>query len=275
MPTGARKITGYSDISEQVLAQESIIRSVSNLDVEGTPGTTQVSVYVHSLATVADYVPGTGVSLTNDGSSYVVLTTLKEKAVNELLDGYTVDTAPADLVVSRFQAGVSALGEQVDTDALILMESGGTELVAVGGAKPVAGTIYADILALKKAIDDTKAPRRERSLLINPEMESLLLNVDSKVILNTDRGDRILQEGWIGRVAGFDVFGTTLLPSGTNMIALQKRGFAYRDSWKVAPVIQSLAGSGTYIGDSAVQGRMAYTYGVIRATLIQVNNGAA
>jgi len=275
MPTGARKITGYSDISEQVLAQESIIRSVSNLDVEGTPGTTQVSVYVNALATVADYVPGTGLAVSNDGSSYVVLTTLKEKAVNELLDGYTVDTAPADLVVSRFQAGVSALGEQVDTDALILMESGGTELIAAGGAKPTAATIYADILALKKAIDDTKAPRRERSLLINPEMESLLLNVDSKVILNTDRGDRILQEGWIGKVAGFDVFGTTLMPAGTNMIALQKRGFAYRDSWKVAPVIQSLAGSGVYIGDSAVQGRMAYTYGVIRATLIQVNNGAA
>ena len=275
MPTGARKITGYSDISEQVLAQESIIRSVSNLDVEGTPGTTQVSVYVHSLATVADYVPGTGLAVSNDGSSYVVLTTLKEKAVNELLDGYTVETAPADLVVSRFQAGVSALGEQVDTDALLLMESGGTELIAAAGLKPTAATVYADILALKKAIDDTKAPRRERSLLINPEMESLLLNVDSKIILNTDRGDRILQEGWIGKIAGFDVFGTTLLPVATNMIALQKRGFAYRDSWKVAPVIQSLAGSGVYIGDSAVQGRMAYTYGVIRATLIQVNNGAA
>ena len=29
-----RKVTGYSDISEGVLAEESIIRAVSNLDIE-------------------------------------------------------------------------------------------------------------------------------------------------------------------------------------------------------------------------------------------------
>jgi hypothetical protein len=38
MPTGARKITGYSDISEQVLYEQSIIQNISNLDVMGTPG---------------------------------------------------------------------------------------------------------------------------------------------------------------------------------------------------------------------------------------------
>ena len=275
MPTGARKITGYTDISEQVLYQTSIIRNVARTDVMGTPGTTAVSVYVNALATVATYVPGTGVSKTNDSSAYVVLSNLKEIAVNELLDGYTIETAPADLVASRFEGAVGALAESVDTVALAALESGGTELVAAAGAKPIDTTIYADVLALKKALDKAKAPRMNRSLIIDPDMEALMLDVDSKLVLNTDRGDRILQDGWIGRVAGFDVYSTTLLPTGTNIIAMQQRGFAYKDNWKIEPRLQSLDGSGTFIGDSAIQGRLAYNYGAIRATLIQVNNGAA
>lgn len=275
MPTGARKITGYSDISEQVLYQESIIQNVARTDVMGTPGTTAVSVYVNALATVATYTPGTGVSKTNDSSAYVVLSNLKEIAVNELLDGYTIETAPADLVASRFEGAVGALAESVDTTTLAALEDGGTELVAAAAAKPIDTTIYASILNLKKALDNAKAPRRNRSLIVEPDMEALMLDVDSKLVLNTDRGDRILMDGWIGRVAGFDVYSTTLLPSGTNLIAMQERGFAFKYNWKIEPRLQSLDGSGTFIGDSAIQARFAYNYGVIRATLIQVNNGAA
>jgi len=275
MPTGARKITGYSDISEQVLFNESIIRNVSNLDVQGSPGTTAVSVYVNALATVATYVPGTGVTKTNDSSAYVVLSNLKEIAVNELLDGYTVETAPADLVASRFMGAVGGLAESIDTTTLAALVSGGTELVAAGGATPTAANIYTKVLALKQALDLAKAPRTGRSLIIDPEREALLLDTSSKLVLNTDRGDRILMDGWIGRVAGFDVYSTTLVPTATNMIAMQQRGFAYKDNWKIEPRLQSLDGSGQFIGDSAIQGRMAYNYGVVRATLVQVDNGRA
>ena len=270
-----RKITGYSDISEQVLYETSIIRNVSNMNVMGTPGTTAVSVYVNALATVATYTPGTGVSKTNDGSAYVVLANLKEIAVNELLDGYTVETAPADLIASRFEAAVGGLAESVDTVTLTALEDGGTELVAAAGLIPTAANIYGKILALKEALDNAKAPRMNRSLIIDPTREALLLDTSSKLVLNTDRGDRILMDGWIGRVAGFDVYSTTLVPAATNMIAMQKRGFAYKDAWKIEPRLQSLDGSGTFIGDSAIQGRMAYNYGVVRATLIQVDNGRA
>lgn len=268
-----RKITGYSDISEQVLYEQSIIRNVANMDVMGTPGTTAVSVFVNVLATVATYTPGTGVSKTQDTSAYVVLNNLKEIAVNEILDGYTVETAPADLIASRFEAAVGGLAESVDTVTLAALVSGGTELVAAAGATPTAELMYTKILALKEALDNAKAPRMNRSLILDPTREALLLDTSSKLVLNTDRGDRILMDGWIGRVAGFDVYSTTLIPAATNMIAMQKRGFAYKDAWKIEPRLQSLDGSGTFIGDSAIQGRMAYNYGAVRATLIQVDNG--
>ena len=133
--------------------------------------------------------------------------------------------------------------------------------------------MYTKILALKEALDNAKAPRMGRSLIIDPTREALLLDTDSKLVLNTDRGDMILADGWIGRVAGFDVYSTTLIPAATNIIAMQKRGFAFKDNWKIEPRLQSLDGSGTFIGDSAIQARFAYNYGVVRATLIQVDNG--
>jgi len=330
MPTGARKITGYSDISEQVLYETSIIRSISNMDVMGSPGTTAVSVYVNALATVATYTPGTGIDKSNDGSAYVALTNLVEIAVNELLDGYTIETAPADLVASRFEGAVGALGESIDTTTIAAVVTGGTTLVSAdtvaigslvvgtryivktansgGDASVLAGTaastavvneiftaiangtgatalvcqaavpdaasIYTDVLALKKALDKAKAPRINRSMVITPDMEALLLDTDSKLVLNTDRGDKILADGWIGRVSGFDVYSTTLLTT-SNIVCMQKRGFAYKDNWKIEPRLQSLDGSGQFIGDSAIQGRMAYNYGAVRATLIQLNKGVA
>jgi len=268
-----RKITGYSDISEQVLYEQSIIRSVSNLDVQGSPGTTAVSVFVNVLATVASYVPGTGVSKTQDTSAYVVLANLKEIAVNEILDGFTVETAPADVIASRFEGAVGGIAESIDTVCLAALVSGGTELVAAAGATPTAALMYTKVLALKEALDNAKAPRMNRSLIIDPTREALLLDTASKLILNTDRGDNILMDGWIGKVAGFDVYSTTLVPAATNIIAMQKRGFAFKDNWKIEPRLQSLDGSGTFIGDSAIQARYAYNYGAVRATLIQVDNG--
>ena len=275
MPTDARQVVGFSQISEKVLGQASIIRSVANLEVEGTVGFETVKVYVNDLATIANYVPGTGISISNDGSNYVDINTKQEKAINELLDGYTVETAPADLVASRLEAALVRMGEQMDTDALAAMVTDGTEFVAAAGAKPTVATIYADILNLKKELDEAKAPREGRFLIVTPEMENLLLNTDSKVVLNTARGDAIITDGFIGRVAGFDVFSTVLLPSGTNMVAGQQRGFAFKEGWKIPPRRQNLDGSGQFIGDSAVQGRIAYVYGAVRPTLLQVHNGAA
>jgi len=276
MPTGARQIEGYSQISESVLNVASVAKQVCHKIVEGNISKgTQIKVYVNGLSTIADYVPGTGVAISNDGSSYVTLNNLKEKAVNELLDGVTVEKAPADLVVQRFMAAMEAFAEQLDTDVFTKMIADGTTLVAAGAAKPTAATIYANILSLKLALDNAKAPTAGRYLVLTPEMENLLLSVDSKIVLNTVRGDGILANGFVGRLAGFDVFSSVLVPAGTNIIAIQERGFAVTEDFTKEPAIVSLDGSEKFYGDSAIKGRWAYNSGAIRPTLIQLNKGQA
>ncbi len=138
-------------------------------------------------------------------------------------------------------------------------------------AAPFADNAYEAVLDASKALNDAKAPRAGRSLICSTRMERELLSPNSGLVLNTERGDRLLQDGWIGKVAGFDVYVTTLLPAGTNFIALQKRGFAFGYNWKIDPAIKPLFNE--FIGDSAVQGRLAYNCGAIRATLIQLNQG--
>ncbi len=275
MPTNARKIAGYSDISEAVLAQESIIRTVANTETEGTPGYTTVKVYVHELATIADYNPGTGVSITTDSSSYVTIDTTKEKGINEILDGYTVETAPTDLVARRLEAALAKMGEQMDTDALLKMGQDSQTVAATKDPKPTVSTIYKDILGIKQKLDEAKAPRRDRFLLLTPEMENLLLDQDAKVILNTTRGDEIIANGWVGRLLGFDIYSTVLMHANINMMALQKRAFAFREGWKVGASVVSLDQSAAFYGDSAIKGRMAYVYGAVRPTLIFNHSGAA
>ena len=166
------------------------------------------------------------------------------------------------------------MAESIDTTCIAAIVTGGTTLVAAGGDAPDASNLYAKLIALKQALDTAKAPRVGRSLIVTPAIEGLLLQQTSKLILNTDRGDRIVADGWVGRVLGFDVYSTTLLTTA-NIIAMQKRGFAYKDNWKIEPRLQSLDGSGQFIGDSAIQGRFAYNYGAVRATLIQLDKGAA
>ena len=271
----ARKLDGYYDISEQVLAETSIIRQVSNGEGVVSPTGTQAKVYVNELGTVEDYVPGTGITPNADGSDYVTVNNFKERGINEILDGFTVEAAPADYVVSRFTANIAAAGEDDDTIGFAKLVADGTEVVAAAGAKPVVGTIYTDILALKLALDNAKAPQMGRSLILTPEMHNLMLQVDSKIVLNTQRGDNIQASGWVGSFLGFQIYVTTLLPTGTNIIALQARGFYFKDLWMKPVSIVSLDGSANYYGDSAIKGRFNNISGAVRPTLIQLNNGAA
>lgn len=273
--TTARKVYGYSDISEAALSAGLVTRSVANTEIEKNPATGQIGVYVHATGSSGTYTPGTGKTATADASSWVQLTNLTEVAVNEVLDGYTLESAPMDYAQKRLEAGVIDLLEDIDTATMTTMISGGTELYAAAIATTSASTIVARILAMSAALTTAKAPRQGRSLIITPAMETALLSTDSKITLNTESGYKNLADGFIGRFGGFDIYVSPLVPSGTNMIALQTRGFAYGDFYTREPRIQSLDGSGTYIGDVAVQARMAYNYGVIRATFIQCDNSAA
>lgn len=152
--------------------------------------------------------------------------------------------------------------------------TGLTGLTGVAVIKPTAATIYANILSIKAALDTAKAPRSGRYLLVNSEMENLMLSPDAKVVL-AEPGSKMQQvEGAVGRLLGFNIFSSVLVPSGTNMIGGHASAFYFKDIFRQEARIVSLDGSEKHVGDSALKQRLASISGAIRPTLIQINKGA-
>lgn len=266
-----RKATGYTEVAERVLSERSLAKFVSGAIGEGDiEKGEQLKVYVHELATVANYIPGTGVNLTGDNSDYVTVNNQEDIAVNEVLDGLTLKQAynEPDYVAGRLEAAAEAIGERIDVDFFKLLQKDGTEAKTT---EVTSSTVYKDILALKLNLDKAGAPANGRFLIVNPEAENALLGA-ANVVLNTKRGERILYDGFIGNFLGFNVFRTTRLPYDkdgyTQMVAMQARGTIFADGWKVEPALFELNDS-THVGDSKIGGRYAYNPGVIRDDLVQ------
>ena len=72
------------------------------------------------------------------------------------------------------------------------------------------------VIALGEALDNNDAPDEGRALVITPAMWSALL---SELGANYNAGNEPLREGAVGRVSGFDVYKSTLIPNnGENLV---------------------------------------------------------
>ena len=72
------------------------------------------------------------------------------------------------------------------------------------------------------------------------------------------------QSGAIGRIAGFNVIEFNDGTANLAMICGHPRFATRVNAWQAPVRLQSLDGSGKYIGASAVQGRMVYAHKVLR-----------
>lgn len=194
-------------------------------------------------------------------TNFVVGKVYKVTAANSSGDATVIGCAAATAVVGEIFTAL--------TDG-----TGLTALKGVAVIKPTAATIYANILSIKAALDAAKAPRSGRYLLVNSEMENLMLSPDAKVIL-AEPGSKMQQvEGAVGRLLGFNIFSSVLVPSGTNMIGGHASAFYFKDIFRQEARIVSLDGSEKHVGDSALKQRLASISGAVRPTLIQINKGA-
>ena len=105
-------------------------------------------------------------------------------------------------------------------------------------------------------------------------MENLLLSPDAKVIIAEPASKMQQVEGSVGRLLGFNIFSSVLVPSGTNMIAGHSSAFYFKDIFRHEARIVSLDGSEKHVGDSALKQRLASISGAVRPSLIQVNNAS-
>ncbi len=159
----------YSSLVLAKLRKELVLSDglVFNNDYEGDPTAGSVKIPVRDTeVAVSDYDKANGISATNGSTSYTDLVINKDKAVNEVIDGFDADSVPDNLVADRLDSAGYSLAAQIDTDGGTVLLAGATPLNV---AQITKNNVYDTIVDVRKAMSDDKIPNDgKRYLLVTP-----------------------------------------------------------------------------------------------------------
>lgn len=259
----------YSDLVLAKMRSELVLTDgfVFNNDYEGDPKAGAVKIPQRDTeVAVSDYDKANGVAPTSGSTAYITLPISKDKAVNEIIDGYDAEAVPDDLIADRLDSAGYSLAETVDSDGASALLSEGT-VTNIGSL--TSTNIYSAIVDIRTAMSKAKVPNDgRRYLLVTPDTMAFLLK-SPEFISASNLGDDVKTNGVIGKIAGFLVKEWNDSTANLAMIAGHPR-FATRVlEWDVPVHVQDLNGSGKYIGACAVQGRSVYDHKVLRSVAIR------
>lgn len=259
----------YSDLVLAKLRSELVLADgfVFNNDYEGDPTAGAVKIPVRDTeVTVSDYDKANGITPGTGSTSYTTLVIDKDKAINELIDGFDAESVPDNLVADRLDSGGYALARQIDTDGATVLLAGAT---VMNVASLTNTNIYAQIVDIRTAMSKANIPDDgRRYLLVTPDTFALVLK-SPEFISASDLGDAVKQQGILGKIAGFLVKEWNDSTANLAMIAGHPRFATRASEWGVPVKVQDLAQSGNYIGACAVQGRRVYGHKVLRSLAIR------
>lgn len=240
---------------------------VFNNDYEGSPAAGNVKIPVRDEeVVVSDYDKANGIQGTNGSTSYKNMPITKDKAVNEIIDGYDAEAVPDNLVADRLDSAAYSMAKQIDTD-------GGTTLLAAATVDNETAltkdNIYGKIVDLRTRMNKANIPNDgKRYLLALPDAMSLILK-SPEFIAASSLGDEVKQTGAVGKIAGFLVIEWNDTTANLQLLAGHPRFATRAMEFAVDIHLQDLSGSGKYIGASAVQGRKVYDHKVLRSVAIR------
>lgn len=258
----------YSKLVLAKLRQELVLKDdiVFNNSYEGDPTAGAVKIPVRDTeVAVSDYDKANGITATTGSTSYVTLTIDKDKAVNEIIDGYDAASVPDNLVADRLDSAGYSLAETIDEDGATVLLAAAT---VDNEAAITKDNVYDVCVDLYVSMSENHVPKDGRYLLATPAFIALLLKSDQFTHASA-LGDEVIKSGAIGAVAGFTVYEWVDDTANLQAIAGHPRFATRVREWMVPVKLQSLDGSGNYIGASAVQGRMVYAHKVLRSNAIR------
>lgn len=238
-----------------------------NNDYEGKPSAGVVKIPVRDEeVVVSDYDKANGISGTHGSTAYMNMPITKDKAVNEIIDGYDAESVPDNLVADRLDSAAYSMAKQIDTD-------GGTALLAAATVdnetQLTKDNIYEKIVDLRTRMNKANIPNDgKRYLLALPDAMALILK-SPEFISASSLGDEVKVTGAVGKIAGFLVIEWNDTTANLQLLAGHPRFATRAMDFAVNIHLQDLSGSGKYIGASAVQGRKVYDHKVLRSVAIR------
>ena len=262
----------YSKLVLAKLRQDLVLKDgvIFNNDYEGEPtaGTVKIPVRDAEVA-VSDYDKANGVTAGTGTTTYTDMLIDKDKAINEIIDGYDAQSVPDGIVAERLDSGAYAIAKSIDSDGGKTLIDGATKKY-MGSTAITKTNIYDKIImAARTALSKANVPNDgKRFMLATPDTMALIITAP-EFIRASDLGDDVVKEGVIGKIAGFKVIEWNTDEDNLLAIFGHPRFATRAAEFKVDVHIENLNGSGNYIGASAVQGRKVYGHKVLRATAIQ------
>ena len=258
-------------LRNQLVTRDNLI---FNSRYEGEPTSGKVKIPVRDTeVSVKDYDKANGLDPEAGSTDYLDLNIDHDEAVNELIDGYDASSVPDGIIADRLDSAGYSLALSIDKKSIDALEACGT--LALNGATVSAtktaateSNAYKLALEAKRVLGRKGVPNEGRFLIVSPEYLEVLM-LDEHFIKQGDLSQEMVQQGVVGRIAGFNVFESNNMDyesltrvsskkTTTEFIAGHPNWCHRVMEWQVPVHLQDLSGSAKYIGASAVQGRKIY-----------------
>lgn len=204
------------------LDKSHVATNLVNRNYEGVIANQGDTVHINSIGaiTVKDYTKNTDIAspdaLTTTDQSLVID---QCKYFNFQVDDVDKVQAAGDLVDTAMGRAAYALADASDAFLLKTIAEGAAAGNIIGAASaPVALTkdnVYENIVKLRTKMDKANVPNTARTLVVPPEVYALLLLDDRFAKSTATSGQDALLNGQVGRVAGFTVFMSNNVKTGT------------------------------------------------------------
>lgn len=255
------KRVNYSDRVLQRMEKSLVTKNnfIFNTNWEGNPIAGSVKIPVMGGATVQDYNPATGMAPTEGETTYIEVMVTKDKAVNEIIDGWDAAAVPGNLVAMRLTRGGRALATTLDADGLAKLATDGTILENTTAlTKTTAYEALVDAFTQQSEADVTM---ENRYAIVKPSVHALLLK-SSDFIKQSDLGQELVEKGVVGKVAGYNILVSNNMPANVEFICGHADCCTRINAWQKQIKIVDLDGDANYVGACAVKGRMKYDHAV-------------
>jgi len=157
--------------------------------------------------TANDKAANTAVTLQVPTATTTTVTLNKHKEASFLVEDAARATANQDIIARYMDAAVVPIAEQIESDLLGLY-SGFSNSVGTSGTDITAATIR----SARKKLNDLKAPVDNRALVVSTKDEIAILGDSTLQSFFAFAQAGSVKEGSIGRLYGFDVYASQLVP---------------------------------------------------------------
>lgn len=204
------------------LEKTHVATNLVNRDYEGQITNVGDTVHINSIGaiTVKDYTRNTDMdapeALTTSDQTLLID---QSKSFNFQVDDIDKTQSPGYLVDAAMGRAAYALADVADAFLLKTIAAGVATGNTIGAASgPIALTkdnVYENIVKLRTKLDKSNVPNQGRTIVVPPEVYALLLMDDRFAKNEATAGQDALLNGMVGRVAGFTVFMSNNVATGT------------------------------------------------------------